>query len=552
MKIFNKKNIIYFTSICLCLAAAFGQSVDEEEIRSVSGESIRFINYTGPYDRIDSAQSIREIGGVLGDTVALYPTTATQAGTRERYYLVHSVSVASADGKKRDADILYIGPSAGVDHISNVRRIISGYLSRAYGYSRADADTLAVFATVYNAVYRGNLDAFREKYKDDVIQNLTAENCGLSLSYRDWPGQSEIVIPLYNIERGGLSTIDTTVISDQRVIDSMREEEGRNIDARQQMVDIKERESNEATARAQEAAQQAVTAQREANTERANAQAAQTEAVQQQQQATQAQENAERLQEIATQNPDDLEAQQEADEAVKAAEEAQRLANEAKMRADEAERLAAEAQIKADEARRIAALEQTDSDRFQTEAFNDRTDIAKDVQDMINEQAANLRALSVYGLHIIDESRNLSTIVQINSKNGNLVKQSPVTFIRNRTFYKDENGFIAIAGEYSGNGTVRIVSIDMDTLTITKTGTENVAAESVLVKDETDYYCIIQEDNNFIVAKYDSDLNLKLRSPVYVKQSTQITDVGNGTLVVTDASGKPCLLNKADLSKVQK
>lgn len=552
MKIFNKKNITYLTIIFLCIAAAFSQTVDEDEIRSVGGESIRFINYTGPYDRIDSAQSIRDIGGALGDVVAISPTTATQAGVRNRYYLVHSVSAASADGKKRDADILYIGPTAGVDHISNVRRIISGYLNRAYGYSRADADTLAVFATVYNAVYRGNLDAFREKYKDDVIQNLTAENCGLSLSYRDWPGHSEIVIPLYNVERGGLSTIDTTVISDQQVIESMKQEEGKNIDARQQMVDIKERESSESTARAQEAAQQAVVAQREATTERANAQVAQTQAVQAQQQATQALEVAERAQEIALENPDDLEAQKAAEEAIKAAEEAQRLANEAKLRADEAERLAAESQIKADEARRIAALEQTDSDRFQTEAFNDRTDIAKDVQAIINEQAENLRALSVYGLHLMDESRNLSTIVQMNSSNGNLVKQSPVTFIRNRTFYKDTDGFIAIAGEYSGNGTVRIVSIDLDTLTIAKTGAENVAADSVLVKDGSDYYCVIQDNGNYIVAKYDSNLNLKLRSPVYVKESTPITDVGNGTLIVTDANGKPCLLSKADLAKINK
>lgn len=552
MKIFNKKNVNCFAIIFLCLTTVFSQVVDEEEIRSISGESIRFINYTGPYDKIDSAQSIRDIGGVLGDAVAISPTTPTQAGRTNRYSLVHSVTTVASEGNKRGADIIYIGSTAVVDHISNVRRIISEYLARAYGYSRADADTLAVFTTVYNAVYRGNIDMFREKYTDEVVKNLSAENCGLSLSYRDWPGHTEIVIPLYKVERGGLSTIDTTVISDQQVIESMKQEEGKNIDARQQMVDIKERESSEAATRAQEAAQQAVAAQREANTERANAKEAQAQAAQTQQQATQAQTNAERAQEVARQNPDDAAAQKTAEEAVKVAEEAQRLANEAKMKADEAERLADESQVKADEARRIAALEQADSDRFQTEALNERTDIAKDVQTIINEQTENLRAVSVYGLTVMDDAHNLSTIVQMNSSNGNLVKQSPVAFIRNRTFYKETDGFIAIAGEYSGNGTVRIVSIDLDTLTITKTGAENVAADSVLVKDGSDYYCVIQDGNNYIVAKYDSNLNLKLRSPVYVKQSTPITDVGDGTFIVTDASGKPCLLSKSDLGKIEK
>ena len=35
------------------------------------------------------------------------------------------------------------------------------------------ADTLAVFITVYNAVYRGKYDVFQSKYKDVVIKNLS-------------------------------------------------------------------------------------------------------------------------------------------------------------------------------------------------------------------------------------------------------------------------------------------------------------------------------------------------------------------------------------------
>ena len=77
----------------------------------------------------------------------------------------------------KEADILFIGKDATVDHIKNLRRIISAYLSSAYGYSEKDADTLAVFITVYNAVYRGQYDVYNSKYKAVVVKNLSQDNC---------------------------------------------------------------------------------------------------------------------------------------------------------------------------------------------------------------------------------------------------------------------------------------------------------------------------------------------------------------------------------------
>lgn len=549
-------------SLFICASQnIFAQTVDEEEIRSVSIDSIRFINYTGPYERIDSLASILAIGSGMGDVISKSTTEPSHAGSRNRYYVVHAVG--PEDGKKRDADIIFIGADATVDNIANVRRIISSYLRSAYGYSQTDADTLAVFATVYNAVYRNNMDVFQERYKNVVVQNLTKENCGIALSYREWPGHTEIVIPLYNVARGGLSTVDTSVISDSRVIDSMRGESGKGLDARQQMVDIKEREADEATAAAQSAQQQAVEAQREASAARQEATAARQEAQQTQREATATQREATAVQREAEQaqrqadaNPDDDEAQQiadeaqrRADEAQQRADEAQQRADEAQQRADEAQRRADEAQQRADEARNQSAESQAEADKFQTEAQNDRAGIAQDVQEMMREQSTMVNAQSVYGLQLVDELRELSAIVQANAKTGSLMKQSPVTFIRNRTVYSDTTGYIAIAGEKAGNGAVRLVTIDTNTLTISKTGSENVAENSVLVKSGNDYYCVLDEGGRFVVAKYGSDLVMRLKSDVPVKSGTPITDTGD-MLMVTDSSGKVCLLNKSDLSLV--
>lgn len=574
----NLRNVIFCTAIFLCVTTNLfaQQQVDEDEIKSVGGiNTVQFLNYMGPYDKIESAASIRAIGGGLGATVSRSVTTPSQSGDRNRYYIIHAVG--PEENGKRDADIMYIGAGAAVDHIANVRRIISGYLMAAYGYNNTDADTLAIFVTVYNAVYRNNLQAFTDKYKSVVIQNLTKENCGISLSYRDWPGHTELVIPLYNVARGGISTIDTAVISDQRVIESMREDDDRNIDARQNMVDIIEREADEANDRAQAAQQQAAQQQQQADQAKAEAQQQQQQAAQAQKDATQAQKDAtqaqkdadkaqaaaDKAQAAADKNPNDAAAQQKAQEAQQAAQQAQKDADEAKKDAESAKAAADRAQAAADEAkeaadkaqaaanksRDTAATEQAEADKFQTDAQRTRADIAKDVQDVVREQAELAASSSVYGIMLTDDSRKLSALVQVNSKNGNMIRQSPVAFIRNRTAYNAGNGYVAIAGEASGNGAVKLVLIDPTTLIITKTSNETAAEDSVLVRDGNDFYCVIQDGSNYVVAKYDADMNLKLRSPVSVKDITPIYDTGS-TLMVTGTDGKVHLLDKSNLNEV--
>ena len=167
----NKSTVAAFAAFCIA-AGAFAVNVNEDELKSVGGdETVVFKNYTGPHARIDSAANIRRIGEKLGDVVAAAPNKTAEAGSAARYALIHVVD--SNDTKGLDADILSFGRSAGVDHIDNVRRIIAAYLSAAYGYSDADAHTIAVFVTVYNAVYRGKIDSYRARYKKAVMAHYS-------------------------------------------------------------------------------------------------------------------------------------------------------------------------------------------------------------------------------------------------------------------------------------------------------------------------------------------------------------------------------------------
>lgn len=508
-------------------------NVDEDELKSTSqDDTIVFINYTGPHSKIDSLASIKKLGSDLGDVVSKDISKASSAGSSGKYSVIHAIDPSETG--KLDADIIFIGSDATVDHINNLRHIIASYLVAAYGYSEKDAETVAVFVTVYNAVYRGKMDSFQKKYKSVVISSLTEDRCGLSVNYKEWPGKSQIVIPLFDV-KGGLSTVDTSVISDTEVVKHMQEDDDKNVESRKEMVDIKEREAENANQKAQEAQKTAVQEQKKLNEEKAKTETAKKE-------AETAKKEAEVAQKKAEENPNDKAAQKEAEEKKAVAEEKQEIYEEQK-EVQEAQ------QEKTEEAKQEAAEQQAVADKKTTEAQEERKTIAQDQAEVIKKEIENAKAPSAYGIELTNDSSMLSGLIKVNTSTGEIIKSSPVTYIRNRTMFQAGANFIAIAGENSGNGTVKLVLLSPDTMEITKESNETVAETSVLVQDNGEYYCIIQEDSGYTLAKYDSELNLKLKSNVSLKASTPVT-VAAQYVIVTGANGSVKVLNKSDLKEV--
>ena len=154
-----------------------------------------------------------------------------------------------------------------------------------------------------------------------------------------------------------------------------------------------------------------------------------------------------------------------------------------------------------------------------------------------------------FGIILSDEANMLSRLVKFNIENGEVVKNSPVAQIRNRTVYKEGDEFIAIAGENSKKGAVKLVTISPDTLEISAESDNQIAEDSVLVQDGSEYYCVVNEKGKFYLAKFGGDLSLKLKSEIQVKARTPVTVTDSG-IVVTDSNGRLRLLDKKDLSVI--
>ncbi len=161
------KRICAVLALVAAAAAVFAQNVAEDELRSVRDRTIEFINYEGPHTRVDTLEEIRGLGAALGRAVR---AGAMRAGSEARYAVIRVRDASAPSGL--DADILILVPGAVVDHIRNLRHILGAYLEEAYGYSRADAGVLATFLTVYNAVYRGNLEYFERRTNPPCFRTL--------------------------------------------------------------------------------------------------------------------------------------------------------------------------------------------------------------------------------------------------------------------------------------------------------------------------------------------------------------------------------------------
>ena len=251
---------------------AAGLSPDRSEIESASGSNIVFVSYEGPSSRIDSLADIKAIGSGLGKAIAASGQGSARAGDDRRYRVIRAIDSSVKEGL--DADIVVLGPDSQVDHIRNLRWIVSSYLVSAWGYSEKDASTLATFITVYNAVHRGDLKYFSSKYKPVVQKELSADNAGLALKYTEWPGKTRIVVPLSGGAKvGSLGAIDTGAVSDKAVKESLKAQPDKGVADRQALVDVKEREAAQKQADADKKAAAAAAAEQKLAADKTKAEA---------------------------------------------------------------------------------------------------------------------------------------------------------------------------------------------------------------------------------------------------------------------------------------
>ncbi|MDR0557370.1 MAG: hypothetical protein LBG43_05830 [Treponema sp.] len=485
------RNIRSFLIISLVFCAfvdMFAQeTVNDRELLEHQGP-VEFINNTDAPARIDSRAAIWGIGNALGRSVN---SGSNHAGQTGRYFVIHCVSPEETG--KFDADIFGLGPNAGVDHIRNVRLIIQGYLEAAYHYSPDDAALLAQYITIYNAVFRKNAEYFNANYNEIVTANLVEEKIGLPVRYNEWPGQTLIVIPLGNAQADSLSAINTTPLAAPEVVEEQRKEQDMGIEARQDMVDLKEREAEEAEQRAQ--AQEESAAQ-------------EREAIEQEREAIE-REREQIAQEAAVASAGESVAAEEA-----AASEDGEGSTQRKQELAQRERELAQREEAAAQMEEAAQRNQEFAEQKTAEAQQERQEIAQDQQELANNERQESQSVSL-GVVLSAESSPLGKIVQIDAATGELIKDSEDSSLNIRTVVIVNDAIFALSAQ-GDSRSYRLVKIAIDTLETAAWGADAISVNSLLWVNGTDLYAIGATDAGFYMARFDANLKLQAASPVAV------------------------------------
>lgn len=520
--------------LCVCLvilvaATAPALDVAENELETIENTSVEFVNYEGPHRKIETAEEIEAIGLDLGRNVDSEFAVYDYAG---KYRIIHAVDPSATTGL--DADIFLILGTAEVDHIDNVRLILKGFLKSGYGYTDDDGALLAEFVTIYNAVYRKEIDYYAGKYKRIVMENVTAETVGMATVYSEWPGRTQIVIPLTDgATEGGVGSLDTDALTEQPVIDQMREQDDRGLQSRKDITELKEREVEEEQRKIEQESEALEEEQQEIASERERLEEEREELARERQEAEQAgdQEAAERV--------------------------AQREAEVAGAEEDLSQR-EEEAVAKEEELAQRETEQQERVERIQEE----REEIAEDERELVGQDAAvdqrtTATATSAAALaravmflkqrRIADEV--LGQLLLIDIRNGSVISESALNTIRNREYHEVGNSIVAIAGTTGGQAAVRLVKMNRDTLQVTAESDVDVFPDSRVAVNGSHIYVVTEHQDSYRLARFDDSLLLRQRSDEDVLSVTNIV-VADSELVLQRPDGKIIRLDAESLEKM--
>ncbi len=185
-------SFLKFSLFCLLLSSPiFTQEkakLGESEIRD--SERIRFTNRSNARAAENVKRQNDQIGRKLSEMVESEPTQVHD-------YKGVSVRRVLADKEGLfGGDIISLDGDSSFGHINSVYRILASYIQNSFGYDEEKADIIALYVLYYNAMHRSEKSYFKTKYSPNLLDSLKVNSTGIGKTFKEWPGRTQIVIPL--------------------------------------------------------------------------------------------------------------------------------------------------------------------------------------------------------------------------------------------------------------------------------------------------------------------------------------------------------------------
>ncbi len=534
--------------------SVFAIQVAEDEVRQKIPSNIHFVNYTGERQHTDEVRDILAIGQDLSRQIK--KGRARAGFGLLKYTLIHAVDLTQTNGL--DADILQIDPLARVDHIFAVRMILSGYLSDQYGYGLSASKALATFITYYNAYYRKNTNYFESRFKKKVIQNLDPEKAGLATHYQDWPGHSQIVIPLTE------GKAQASELANDSVLSNMRKAKNKNIDVRKEVNNLRKKEVEQKKQALNETNNQLLQKEQTLRKQEKEIDEQQKQLIEESNKVAAMPESPEKEQKQATIQKKQQSIKQEKKEVEKAKSDIQvqkeQVQDQKKQIKKEENKVETEEKnIRSDEA--DVKIEK-DTKAFQEELKKKDADLAEKekklgkVEQELKEGKTDKRIAAgklyylktksyMTGGHYNNEMYLIDVVTH------KIIKKAAFTNICGKDYHVFKDGVVVIGhggGKDHSSGHF-LVFLDGTTLEVRAKGNADVFWRSFVEIRDDFFYAIILKSGLFYLGKFDGDLQLVAVSERPVFKDTFISFFGD-VLYVSSQNKGILVLKQSDLSLV--
>jgi hypothetical protein len=309
----------------------------------------------------------------------------------------------------------------------------------------------------------------------------------------------------------------------------MRKEDDRGVEQRKDMVDLKEREADAAEQRA----------------------AVQREAIREEEQRI----TRERADVNREQNAIDQERRQAREDAAKGEDtrqreqELDRRETETEQKSEELNQRENDLAGKREEARQTEEF----AERKSTEAQEEREAIARDQQEIITQEDSRVQApQGLLGASIENPATSLGRLLRLSPSTGGELKRSPLDTVNVRTLSFVGEKILAIAGENRGNGAIRLIEVNSNTLEMSKQGDDDIHPASLLWISGEDLFAItVNPEGALYLARFDANLSRQALSRVAVHPNASVSFQEN--MVLTQRTdGSAVILNSRDLLETVK
>lgn len=553
------KKYLFAVLIVMFSTSLFSIEVDIDEIKT---KKIDFTNYSGKRSKSESISEIKSIGYRLS-----YQVKNSKTDDLFRYHMKYSVlrALAKDDKEKFSADIIFIDRDAKVDHIRNVRRIISAYLEGMYGYTEREADAIAVYTTYYNAIYRSNIDYFSSKYSTTVTKHLTKNNAGISILWSDWPGKTAIVIPLTEEnKRGEIGGIDPFIISDDKVKDEVKKDKD-NKKTTDEVIKIKEKDIDKSRKDLEENKKILEEKKKETQDEKKKLEEKKIETEKKKEEIKKEKEETSKIADPEKRKVKEDEIKKKEDEVKK---EEKKITEDTKKIVKEEEKIKKDEKVIEKKTEEVKKKEEdvkkdkTDTKETEKEKTTGDTkdnkkdntketkeekttvkdEILKKKEETLKEKEKELDkredklkdkapgegvfGLKIYYLEVkeyLEGGHYNNTMYMINTTTKKIDFKSPVTNICGRRYDVFSGGIAVITHTGSHQAGHRLTMLDREKLTAIRTGEDNIFWRSFIEIKDNNIYAIIKDQETYYLGKFDMNLKLVAKSAEKINSNTFIT-----------------------------